>query len=370
MVVASATPLASIFGSGFLIIVPVLESTLGVLSVFGAAAVCALAWSAGNAVRHCVKVVEPSAARGNLDTGTRRLDRTSDAVIVVAYVISVALYLRILSEYVFRFFGSGSTTGERVLACALVVLIVAVGIMRGFHGLDLLDRVALIAVLVVVTVVIIVLGVHDVRDLAAGSLSLPPRADVGVGTTLLTLGGVVITVQGFETVRYLGDQYGIQTRVQASRLAQLVATVVYIALVAAATPAMGLGTKSGVDTTLLDITGRVAPLLSIPIVVTAVLSQLSAAIADTVSAEGNLNDLLGWMRGSRPYVASGAAAVLLAATMPTFTIVAVASRAFAAYYAIQAVVAMRTTTGSTRKVGYGALAATKTMITLFALPAG
>jgi hypothetical protein len=74
------------------------------------------------------------------------------------------------------------------------------------------------------------------------------------------------------------------------------------------------------------------------------------------------------MHGARPYLISGVAAIALAATIATFTIVAVASRAFAAYYAIQAVIALRTTTGAARKLGYGALAAVMAAITLLAQP--
>lgn len=66
------------------------------------------------------------------------------------------------------------------------------------------------------------------------------------------------------------------------------------------------------------------------------------------------------MHGPRPYILSGLAAILLAATTPTFTIVAVASRAFAAYYAIQAVLAMRTSTTRAHQTGYGALAVVMT----------
>ena len=40
---ATVTPLASILGSGLLIIVPVLERTLGVAAVFGAVGICAVA---------------------------------------------------------------------------------------------------------------------------------------------------------------------------------------------------------------------------------------------------------------------------------------------------------------------------------------
>jgi hypothetical protein len=111
--VAVVTPLASILGSGLLIIVPVLEGTLGALSVVGAVAVCAVAWLAGTAVRHCVLVVEPLTESGDLDATTRRLDRLADAVIVVAYVISVALYLRIMAQYVVGYFAPGGRAGHR-----------------------------------------------------------------------------------------------------------------------------------------------------------------------------------------------------------------------------------------------------------------
>jgi len=253
---ATVTPLASILGSGLLIIVPVLERTLGSLSVFGVAGVCAAAWVVGTSVRHCVRVVEPALASGSPDRVNAWLDRNGDAVIVVAYVISVALYLRIMAQYVVGYADpGGSTLWQRVLACAAVVLIVVVGITRGFAGLNLLDRVSLGAVLALTTLLGGTLLFHDVRVLFGGGLALPPVPDVGIGTILLVLGGILITVQGFETVQYLGDRYDAETRVWASRLAQLVAASIYLGFVAVATP-VGLGTAEAPDGTLLDITAR------------------------------------------------------------------------------------------------------------------
>lgn len=76
------------------------------------------------------------------------------------------------------------------------------------------------------------------------------------------------------------------------------------------------------------------------------------------------------MRGSRPYFLSGIAAIVLAATVPTYTIVAVASRAFAAYYALQAVIALRTSRRRPAKIGFGLIAILMIAITAFAAPAG
>lgn len=371
VLLAVVTPLASIFGSGFLIIVPALERTIGPWSAVGIAGVCAVAWVAGTAIRHCVRVVEPRTESGELDPTSHRIDRTSDAVIVVAYVISVALYLRIMAEYVVSYVEPDDPqVAERLVACAAVAFIVAVGITRGFRGLDQLDRLALGSVLILVTLLGGTLLWHDVGLAGDGRLPMPPMPGFSLGNALAVLGGLVITVQGFETVRYLGSDYDGPTRIWASRLAQVIATVVYVGFVAVATPVMGLGTSEGPDTTLLDITMRVTPLLTLPLVLAAVFSQLSAAIADTAAADGNLHGLSEWMRHPRPYLFSGAAAIALAATVPTFTIVAVASRAFAAYYGLQAVLALRTSEGKARKALFGLLAALMFAITALAQPVG
>ncbi len=369
VVLATVTPLASILGSGLLIVVPVLERTLGALSILGILGVCGVAWLVGTSVRHCVRVVEPAAEDGTLDPLTRRLDEAGDAVIVVAYVISVALYLRIMAAYVVGYAGGGSDA-ERVLACAAVAVIVAVGVVRGFAGLDLLDRVSLGTVLVLTLVLGAVLLVHDGRGLLHGTVSMPPVPGVGIGKVLLVLGGITITVQGFETVRFLGEDYDTETRVRASRLAQGAATVIYVGIVLVATPVMGLGTAAGADPTLLEITSRVAPLLSLPLVVSAVLSQFSAAVADTAAADGNLRLLWPPLGHTWSFLLSGAAAIALAATVETYTIVAVASRAFAAYYALQALLAFRTCTGRARRLGYAVLGVLMLAIALLALPAG
>ena len=371
VMVATVTPLASILGSGLLIIVPVLERTLGGLAVFGAIAVCVVAWFAGSAVRHCVRVVEPQIASDELDDTTRRLDRLADAVIVIAYVISVALYLRIMAQYLVGYFDpGGSLVVEKLIACAAVAVIVTVGVIRGFEGLDRLDRITLGVVVVLTTVLGGTLLLHDGREYLGVGLAMPPVPDIAPVHALLVLGGIVITVQGFETVRYLGAQYNAGTRIWASRMSQLIAASIYIGFVAVATPVMGLGTSAGADDTLLDITRRVAPFLGLPLALSAVLSQFSAATADTAAAEGNLRQLLRWMSGRRPFLLSGAAAIALAATVPTYTIVAVASRAFAAYYALQALLALRTTDSRPKRVAYGALAVLMTAIAVLAQPSG
>jgi hypothetical protein len=366
---ATVTPLASIFGSGFLIIIPILERELGALAAVGMAGVCLLAWMVGVAIRHNVAVTEPLTNAGQLDPVTARIDRASDLVIVIAYVISVALYLRILAVFVVGYVSTGSGTSERILAVALVLMITAVGLLRGLAGLELLERLALGSVLVLVIAIGATFASKDATQLLGSGLRLPPVPSPGIVSVLLVLGGIVITVQGFETVRYL-QHIDRQARIAGCRLSQLISSVVYIVIVALATPLMGLGTRAGADTGLLELVQRVAPLLALPLVLCAVLSQLSAATADTEAGVGNLR-VIGWapIRGRRRYLLVGGAAAVLAATLGTSIIIVVASRAFAAYYALQCVVALRTSNRVQARVGYGLLALLMVAITFLARPA-
>jgi hypothetical protein len=368
---ASITPLASIFGSGFLIIVPVLERTTGAWSPLAIAGVCALAYLVGTVVRHVVRHVEPALASGEAGRFTRQTEKVSDAVIVVAYVISVALYLRIMAQYVVEQLGLSSPgLWERGIAATAVVGIIALGVARGFQGLDALDRAALVSMLVLVAGLGAVLLVHDLGVVAAGDWPRPPPTGTSTVEVLLVLGGILITVQGFETVRFLGDEFDAETRIRASRWAQVVATLVYVGFVVLATPLMGTSLGRGPDETLIDLVVRVAAWLAIPLVIVAVLSQFAAAVADTAAAEGNLHGLNDWFRGARGILVSGTVAVVLAATVPTFTIVAVASRAFALYYALQCMVALSTTPSRAGRVGLVALGALLLAIAVLAQPVG
>ncbi len=53
---ATATPLASIFGSGFLVIVPILAGAAGPYAVVAMAAVCALAYAVGTVIRFNIQI--------------------------------------------------------------------------------------------------------------------------------------------------------------------------------------------------------------------------------------------------------------------------------------------------------------------------
>ncbi len=365
LVAATVTPLASIFGSGFLIVVPVLEAGFGRWGVPAMASVCLAAFLVGTAVRHNMAV-------NAHDPFTRRTEVLSAVLIAVAYAVSVGLYLQIMSGYAFGYAHVDSLTGERMVTTAVLALLVAIGVLRGFSGLSHLERMALAVTLVMIVVMTVAFAGKVLELQRDGALVLPAPADGGLLTRATLLGGILITVQGFETSRYLGTQYDVGVRIRTSRWSQFISTGAYLAFVGVCTPLMATTVPGAApDHDLLELVRRTLPLLALPLALTGVFSQFSAAIADLVTAVGNVVELgHERLRPGRAYVALGGVAALVVWTFPTLTLVAVASRAFAAFYAVQCVTAAHTARSRPAAAGFLLLAGAMLFVVLLAAPVG
>ena len=128
-------PLASIFGSGFLVIVPILNAAVGPYAVFAMAGVCALAYAMGSVIRFNIRNVEPALEAGTI-AGARRAPRAhANLALVLAYAISVSLYIHILSAFLLGGLGINTPRRENLLS---VLIIAAIGLLGRFHGLDML----------------------------------------------------------------------------------------------------------------------------------------------------------------------------------------------------------------------------------------
>lgn len=91
---ATATPLASIFGSGFLVIVPILNGAVGPYAWLAMACVCGLAYAVGSVIRFNIRNAEPLLEAGTASQRAVFFERSSDLALVIAYAISVCLYIR------------------------------------------------------------------------------------------------------------------------------------------------------------------------------------------------------------------------------------------------------------------------------------
>ena len=366
---AVATPLASIFGSGFLVIVPILAGVLGSYSTVAMAAVCLVAYLVGAVIRHNIRHAEPELA-GKPGEATLSLERASDLALVIAYVISVCLYLHILSSFVLGGFGLDSAINEDLMTSAIILAIVVVGVVKGLGMLEGLEDWALAITIAVILLLLAGFAVHDWNAWQTPQGIVPPvNPDQSPWKVLTVVAGTLIVVQGFETPRYLGQLYPAETRVRASRWAQIISTVVYIGFVALAMPLLHVLNGHYDDNSLIALAGAVSGLLVAPLIVTAALSQFSAAVADTLTATGNLEEITqGHLKAKWAYIIVGGGALALAWSADTLTIVAIASRAFAFYYLLQCFVAISITSSWGRRCAFLALAGVLAFITVFAVP--
>jgi hypothetical protein len=368
---ATTTPLASIFGSGFLVIVPILAGAVGVWSPWTMAGVCALAWTVGSVVRFNIRHAEPALA-DEPSEATLSLERGSDLALILAYVVSVCLYCHILAAFVLGSVGADTEVNEDLLATAVIAAITAVGMIRGLKALEVLESWALYVTLGVIVLVLAGFAHYDwtVWRSAAG-FTWPEAGSHTPWEVATIVAGTLIVVQGFETPRYLEEVFDAETRVRASRWSQIVSSAVYVPFVALALPVLHTLDGRYGDNSLIHLVGAAAAALVLPLVLAAGLSQFSAAVADTLAASGNMEEVTHeHLRERFGYLLVGSGAIMLSWSADTFAIVALASRAFAFYYLLQCGVAVSVSRSAVQRVGMFLVALLLAFIAIFAVPAG
>ena len=371
LVGATTTPLASIFGSGFLVIATILSAAVGRYAVFAMIAICALAFAIGEVIRHNIRHVEPLLFNQKLAVWPAHLELVSDFALVLAYVISVTLYLRIMASFALNLVGADTDYNQSLLVSGCIAAILAFALWRGLKSLEILEKWALALTMIIFLILLATFVKLDLSVLTKGVLQLPRATAETPLHALLLLAGTVIVVQGFETTRYLGEHYCPETRIRASRLSQIVSTIVYVAFIALITPHTHLLDGVMSDSGLLDIVKQVATFLVLPLVGAAIFSQFSAAIADTIGGTGNMRDRTDGKIPERwIYAAILAVALILTWSADTAQVLVLASKAFAFYYGLQCLVAALISNDIRIKAGAGLLAAIMFLITAFAIPVG
>ena len=367
---AAVTPLASIIGSGFLVLGPILQASYGSWAPAVMTVLCVLAWMFGAAVRRNIRVLGEGGGdpRPALD---RRIDGLASWALAFAYIISVAYYLNLFGAFGVSLTEVDDRVHARMLATAAFVMILLVGWTRGFRALEHLEQIFVSVKLAVIAGLLAGLVLFATGETGRGELAWMPASVTGWPALTLAF-GLIVTVQGFETSRYLGDSYDARTRIRTMRLAQLISAaiyVVYIGLVAVGFSGreMPLG-----ETAIVDMMGIVAPILPVLLVAAALSAQLSAAVADTGGTGGLFVEL---SRNRIPlrlaYLVLVAVGLVLTWAANLFEIIAYASRAFAAYYALQAALAAlsaRRDSHPVRAAAYAILTALGAAITVFGTP--
>jgi len=364
---AALTPLASIIGSGFLVLGPILGTEFGWMGLPVMAVLCLGAVLFGWAIRwniatRQIALPAPGSARAVLEV-------VSSWALAFAYVISVAYYLNLFGAFGVSLTPLRDAWTARLVTTAMFGVILVIGWTRGFSALERVEEGAVGLKLAIIAGLLMGLVLYFWDQTSAGALIVdPPRASGWQAVTLIF--GLVVTVQGFETSRYLGQAYPAALRRRSMLLAQAVASAIYLIYIALVTFTFSMGDQPLTETAIVDLMGVVAPVLPVMLVIAALAAQLSAAVADTNGSGGLLEELTHGRLSSRAgYAVLVAIGVTLTWVADVFQIISYASRAFALYYGLQAAIAVLGPGASpAKRAAFAALAVLGLACAIFGTP--
>jgi hypothetical protein len=336
------TPLASIIGSGFLVVAPLLYRSFGKYNLAAIVVLNLLALGLGWIMQTNILHYEPL-----LEEHWRRrdwmylTDRASSIVLALAYTVSVGFYLSLLSSFALQLLGIHVDVLLRLLTTAILMFIGIYGFLKGLHGLEGLEKAAVSSKLSIIGGLLLALALSarfmDANGIQGSALNSP---QLGL-ESLLILGGMLLVVQGFETARYLGSDYAPRERARGLLIAQLVAAAVYLLFVPLASSLAGDLSGAPSETEIMAIVGRAAFGVAPTLGLAAVFSQFGAAVADTVGTGGIIEEeSRGKIPRRRGYIILVAIALVLIWSRSIFFVLALASRAFALYYLLQSFIAI------------------------------
>ncbi|WP_062788739.1 hypothetical protein [Novosphingobium capsulatum] len=357
---ATVTPLASIIGSGFLICGPLLAREFGSAALGAMAVLLAIAYAAGAVIRFNIVHVEPYLARAGFNDPVAWLARLTQGVLALAYAVSVAYYLKLLAEFSLKPIAIAPALQPLAANIIVTVLIVLMTLLALGGSLRKVEHLAHGTVSLKIGIIAGLLVALALAWGIGGMQAALPPARLSFASVPMLL-GLLITVQGFETSRYLGHAYPAALRVRTMRHAQWISSAIYLAFIALLTPFLSRAAATQGVAGILDIMELIAPALGVFVLIGAVASQLSAAVADSIGSGGLINEV-SRRKISVPlaFLLAGALAIVIVWLTDPFEVVALSSRAFALFYALQCVLALivsiRNGVGTAaQRIGFGAI---------------
>lgn len=368
---ATVTPLASIIGSGFLVLAPILLREFGRHALWAMLALCATAWVVGAALRWNIVALDALGGTSALRGNARRLEVASSWMLALAYVVSVCYYLNLFGAFAVSLTPWDTPLAGRIVTSAVLAFIAALGWFRGLYGLETAETLSVGLKLAIIAGLLAGLALYVANDDA-------PAETIAQGSSawhaFALACGLLITVQGFETSRYLGAAYPAALRVRTMRRAQGLSSAIYVAYIALVGMAFDAGSVSHRETAIIGMMAPVASWLPALLVAAALSAQFSAAVADTNGCGGLAAETSGGRIDARvAYAILVGCALWLTWTSDIYAIISDASRAFEVYYALQcalaAMLARQAGRGALRTAGWAALAATMAVAAVVGIPA-
>jgi magnesium-transporting ATPase (P-type) len=333
---ATVVPLANIMDVGFILFSPAIVLLVGFRAPFFMLGICLVAIAAGLAIAYNIRNYEPVEGEGGRPD---RLERISEWSLLGASMVNIAYYTMILMMLIQLPFDWDSVNGRTVMGVALLAVLVVIGMSGGMDWLNQAGNRTTAFNLAAVIGIVIAFLVANVQEALGGRWDLGPSPDLGT-EEIRKMIGLFAIVQGFEASRYIGVRFGAERRVSTMRIAQGVSTIVFVLfmvtlLLAFLPPPPGVEEDASAIFAVSALVGDMLPWL---LLLAALGSQTSAIIGATSSR----SDMLVNHKISRtttfPIIL--VPAIMLVIFVDVNMAVNLASRVFAAFFTIQASLAL------------------------------
>jgi amino acid transporter len=182
------------------VIGPILDVSFGKLAPLVMAGLCLTAYLFGGAIRFNIARLGSGEGRSSLED---RVEVVASWSLAFAYVISVAYYLNLLGAFAVSMTSLDDSTYARIVTTGMFIVILSVGWTRGFGALEKLEQVSVGLKLAIIAGLLVGLAWFFGKEAAQNELVFAPPSLSGWAALTLMF-GLLVTVQGFETSRYLG----------------------------------------------------------------------------------------------------------------------------------------------------------------------
>ncbi len=338
---ATVTPLASIIGSGFLIVAPLLHSVFGKWALVGILILLILGYGIGSVIRFNIENAEIYLLN-NPNGYTAKLEKLSQVALGISYAISVAFYISLFTSFISKELNIVNSQTMNWMTTGTLLSIMGISWWRGTRGLEKIELIAVTIKLAVIGGVLFSLANYAYQTQSAWFEHDAIRK-FSILEKLSMLAGMLMITQGFETTRFMGERYESRVRVKAARNSQLIAMCIYLLFIGLTCPIFLNFPIVQLNETAVSVSlGRAISILPILLLGAAIASQLSAALADTLGGGGLLKEIIpSKLKINTYYMMIIAVAIFLIWTANIFEIINFSSKGFALYFLLQTIIAFK-----------------------------
>lgn len=364
---ATVVPLSNIMDVGFIVMSPAIVLLAGYGAPLVMLGICLVAIATGFAMAYNIRHFEPLAGSGDRLLG---LGRVSRYALTFASVINIAYYTLLLVTLALWPLDAYSERNLAIVGTVLLGVLIVIGLAGRMDDLNRLADKTTAFNLSAVIAVVVAFGVYNVQEWLGGRWELPPSDTVIDSQSFRQILGLFAIVQGFEAARYIGSRFPAELRVTTMRVAQGIATVVFVALLAFVLILFVQVDTDFDGTSIFLVSDEVGDLMPWLILLAAIGSQTSAIIGATMSrSDMMVTETSVSRRTTFLILLVPAIAVFLLTDVPLA--VSLASRVFAVYFVMQALIAwvLARRVGNWPAVaGFTVIALTMGTIAVFGLP--